>query len=371
MSVAAQTHAAPTRRWRVLYLPAAVVAGAVLVFGIGYSPTRAYSEALAAAVFLVTLPLGAALFAAIGVCMGATWWHPLHRVFESAARHIAVPAIAVAVVLLLGAEHIYSWTDPAVAAGHVVHQKVGWLNYGFFIGRAVAVLLLWIWMALGISRRIQSALENPSPRATSRMVRAGVVFTILFGITISVAWWDWLMSIEPEWFSTMQGVYGFSSTFLAGIALVTASALTWERQGRLKLTDGQLHDLGKMLFAFSFFWGYIWFCQFMLIWYSNIPEESAWFVHRLEGAWATWFVVNLILGFALPFVLLLSAQQKKNRSLLFQVAILVLIGRALDIWLSVTPSLESSTPFPIYGVAALVLIAMVTTGSTFTRKSGG
>ncbi len=368
MNSVASTSASPIGRWRYLLLPAALGAGALLVFGIGLDPTLVYSEVLAAAIFLATLPLGAALFAAIGVCMGATWWQPLHGVFTLLARYIFVPAVAIGVILAVGAIHIYSWTDPVVAAGHVVHQKIAWLNLWFFWGRAAAVLLLWIWMCFGLSRRIQTAIEEPSAKATARMVRSGILFVILFGITISVAWWDWLMSIEPEWFSTMQGVYGFSSVFLGGIALVTAVALAWEKQGRLKLTDGQLHDLGKMLFAFAFFWGYIWFCQFMLIWYSNIPEESAWFVHRLSGAWATYFVLNLIVSFGLPFVLLLSAGQKKNRPLLFQVCILVLAGRALDIWLSITPSIESTTPFPMYGLAALFLLSVLTFGSRFSLK---
>ena len=364
MSISILAHAPSVGR-RFLTLMGALVAGSLLVFGIALHPSLAYSEILAAAIVLATLPLGAALFAAIGVCMGATWWQPLHGVFTYLARLIVVPAVAGGVILAVGAIHIYSWTDPVVAAGHVVHQKVGWLNLWFFWGRSAAVILLWIWMCFGLSRRIQTAVEQPSAKATARMVRSGIIFVILFGITISVAWWDWLMSIEPEWFSTMQGVYGFSCAFLGGIALVTAVALIWEKQGRLKLTDGQLHDLGKMLFAFSFFWGYIWFCQFMLIWYSNIPEESAWFVHRLSGSWATYFVLNLVISFGLPFVLLLSAGQKKNRPLLFQVAVLVLAGRALDIWLSITPSIESTTPFPIYGLAALFLLGVLTFGAKF------
>lgn len=368
MRVAVANDDGLVKRWRFFVWPTFVVAGAILLFGVGYAPALAYSEALAATVFLVSLPLGAALFAAIGVCMGATWWHPLHGVFVAAARQIVVPAIAVGVVLALGIGSIYSWTEPAVAAGHVVHQKIGWLNVTFFLGRAAAILILWVWMVRGIARRVQEALENPSAVATARMVRAGVVFVILFAITISVAWWDWLMSVEPEWFSTMQGVYGFACVFLGGIAAVTILALRWERDGKITLTNAQLHDLGKMLFAFAFFWGYIWFCQFMLIWYSNIPEESAWFVHRLEGSWAIWFVLNLIISFVLPFVLLLSAQQKRNRSLLLQVAALVLVGRVLDIWLALTPSLAADATFPLYLMATLYVVVTLNVG--FRSRAG-
>ncbi len=197
------------------------------------------------------------------------------------------------------------------------------------------------------------------------------MFAIFFGLSISLAWWDWLMSLEPEWFSTMQGVYGFSATLVGGVALVTLVALARERRGVLDLTDAQAHDLGKMLFAFSFFWGYIWFCQYMLIWYANIPEEGGWFIHRLSGGWTPYFLLNGMLGFAAPFILLMSAAAKMHRPRLRLAAWVVIAGRAMDVWMSVAPSLEVHPTVPVFGLATLGLIAALTTMVVREQASSG
>ena len=356
MSTATPAHDATSTHHQLALIGIAVVGAGVLGVGAFMMPRQALSEALAAAVFAVTMPLGVALFAAICVAVGARWWHPLHAIFEEGANFIFVPALAVAAVLLLGTGVIYPWMDPEVAATHIVHMKHAWLDLPFFLSRALIVLLAWIVMSRKLTKAISRAFAMPSPSATKTMARTAVVFAIIFALTISVAWWDWLMSLEPEWFSTMQGVYGFSSTLLGGVALVTLLALSRERRGMLELTNAQAHDLGKMLFAFSFFWGYIWFCQFMLIWYANIPEEGGWFIHRLGGGWTPYFLLNGVLGVAAPFVMLLSAATKKSRPRLRLVAWIVLAGRAMDIWMSVAPSLDPEPSPPVFWLATLGLI---------------
>ncbi len=356
MSTATPALEATSTRQSQAFIGVAIIGAGVLSVGALIMPRQVLSEALAAAVFAVTMPLGVALFAAICVAVGARWWHPLHEIFEEAASLIFVPALAVAAVLLVGAGVIYPWMDPEVAATHLVHAKHAWLNLPLFLSRALIVLFIWIVMSRRLTKAISRAFAAPSPKATKTMARTAVVFAILFALTISVAWWDWLMSLEPEWFSTMQGVYGFSSTLLGGVALVTLLALSKERRGTFNLTDAQAHDLGKMLFAFSFFWGYIWFCQFMLIWYANIPEEGGWFIHRLGGGWTPYFLLNGGLSFAVPFVMLLSAAAKKSRPRLWLAAWVALAGRAMDIWMSVAPSLDSEPKPPVFWLATLGLI---------------
>ncbi len=368
MSIATPLNGRRAARRHLPLLAIALVCGGCLVAGAIAMPRRALSEALVAGVFTVTLPLGAALFAAIGVAVGARWWHPLHEVFEDAARLIVVPAMVLAVVLLVGAGVIYPWTDPEVAATHAVHAKHAWLQVPFFQARAIVVLVLWVWMVHRLSSRISRAFSQPSPQTTRLLARSAIIFALCFGLSISVAWWDWLMSLEPEWFSTMQGVYGFANTLVGGIALVTLVALSRERRGVLSLTDAQTHDLGKMLFAFSFFWGYIWFCQFMLIWYANIPEEGGWFIHRLAGGWTPYFLLNGVFGFVLPFILLMSAAAKIHRPRLLLAVWIVIAGRAMDIWMSVAPSLEPHPMVPVFALATLGLILALTL-MTVRRRS--
>ncbi len=358
MSITAATPGA-TSRLHPAIVPTLLGGGIILLGGLMTETTQALAGLVVAGVFAVTLPLGAALLMAIAITVGARWWHGLEGVMSDAARAIVVPAAFVGIVLLVGAHQLYPWAGPETTS-HLVHMKHGWLNLPFFMLRVVLVLVVWVVLIAALVRRVRHAFEQPSPDATSSMARVAVAFCLLFALTISVAWWDWLMSLEPEWFSTMQGVYGFSSTFLGGIALVTLMALHRYRRGELALREDQIHDLGKFVFAFTFFWGYIWFCQFMLIWYADIPEESGWFVHRLSGGWSALFVLNAVVTFAIPFVALMSAKAKRHVPTLFQVTTIVLVGRLLDVWLAVGPSIESAPYVPVYVVAATAVIAAAT-----------
>ena len=183
-------------------------------------------------------------------------------------------------------------------------------------------------------------------------------FLVLYAITNAVASWDWGMSLEPEWFSTMYAVYVFAGTFLGGIAAVALLVLTLERNGQLarRPKPAALHDLGKLLFAFATFWAYIWFCQYMLIWYANLPEETGHYAARLSGGWSMLFYLNPILNWVVPFVVLLSAGTKRHAPTLAPVAIVVLLGRWLDCFLLVAPAAGPLPGFPTAAVAASLAV---------------
>ena len=168
---------------------------------------------------------------------------------------------------------------------------------------------------------------------------------ILFAISFAVFSFDWLMSLEPLWFSTMFGVYCFSGLFLSGIAALVLVLLRFSALGRLsKPREELLHDLGKLMFAFSFFWGYIWFCQYMLIWYTNMPEETIWFASRMSGSWGTLSYLSLALNFLIPFLMLLPSPAKSNEAVLIRVAFILLAGRWLDLYIIVTPKAFPEVP---------------------------
>jgi Ni/Fe-hydrogenase subunit HybB-like protein len=228
-----------------------------------------------------------------------------------------------------------------------------------FLARALVVLVVWLGLGTLLRNRL-AGVDDPASRR--RFARACAVFLVLLAPTISVASWDWAMSLQPEWSSTMFAVYGFAGTYLGGIAAVTLIALRQdEREGlRARLADGARHDLGKLLFAFSLFWAYIWFCQYLLIWYSNLPEETPYYAARLSGGWSTLFWLNPILNFAVPFVVLMSERAKKSRTALVQVSIVVLLGRWIDSYLNVGPAVAPLPAFPVYAVASSIalLVAM-------------
>lgn len=312
-------------------------------------PTRAFTALLTAGIFTASLSLGAAILIATQGAAGATWWYPIQNVALLMTRTLIVPAAALAAVFVFGLSALYPWARPEVVeASHLIHEKAGWLNTPFFLARAIVVFLIWFGTLAALRK---------NPRAP----RTSIVFLILLAPTLSIASWDWIMSLEPEWFSTMYGVYLFSGAFVAGIATVVLLCLYLEGTPLLPVLDeSRRHDLGKLMFAFSAFWAYIWFCEAMLIWYSNIPEETTHFAARLSSGWTILFWLNPILSFVVPFVALMSVNAKKHRHTLFHVCIAVLIGRWLDAYLLVWPSTGAFTGFPVLALltTATLLAAM-------------
>jgi hypothetical protein len=270
-------------------------------------------------------------------------------------------ALLLAAVLLAG-PGLYPWFDPSAGeAENVTPLKEVWLYRPFFLLRSAVYLACWFGFIVALvraSRREDTAgnVNHTPPRA-----RLSAAFLVVFGFTFWLASQDWLTSLESEWFSngtrrpanwssTIYGLYNFSGLFLAGLALLIL-LLLWLRRvsflGRVVGAD-QLHDLGKLLFAFSTFWMYVWFCQYMLIWYVNIPEETTYLVQRQHGAWQPLLLADLALNWAIPFVVLLPRAAKRSPGSLAKVCVLVLLGRWLDLYLMVAPAVDG--PVPAFGL---------------------
>jgi hypothetical protein len=345
----------------------AVVVGA----GLLWQPGETWAGLLTAAIYGLALVLGGALFAAIQITGGAKWWHDLRASCIALTKMMPVPAIVLVVTLLGGLQILYPWARPGAAdASHLLHEKVSWLNVPFFYARSIVVLAVWFGAGAALAARLKASMEKPSAESHTNLVKIAPIYILIFAFSISVASWDWIMSLEPEWFSTMFGVYGFAGIFQGVVAVLIVMVLLRDRHsGYANVSKSLLHDLGKYLFAFSLFWAYIWFCQFMLIWYANLPEETFYFTTRLESGWSALFLLNPILNFALPFLLLLSERMKKKPTVMLQVALVVLAGRWLDIHLMIAPALGESPRVPWVGLVATVgvLVGMV---SLYKRASG-
>jgi len=339
---------------------AAVVGGTTLtVLSLALQPAQAWPGILTAALFGTTLALGGALFVAIQAAASARWWLPIGTLPLALARTLPVPAVALALCFLFGLQPLYPWARPgAIEASHLLQAKAAWLNEPLFLARALVVLVVWFWLIGTLHRRFAAFSLEASTANGKALGRAGVGFLVLYAITNAVASWDWGMSLEPEWFSTMYAVYVFAGTFLGGIAAVALLVLTLERGGQLatRLKPAALHDLGKLLFAFATFWAYIWFCQYMLIWYANLPEETGHYAARLSGGWSMLFYMNPILNWVVPLVVLLPAGTKRHAPTLAPVATLVLLGRWLDCYLLVAPAAGPLPGFPTAAVAASVAV---------------
>ena len=331
----------------------AAAACLTLVAGLFLAPQRALGSMLIAGYGLVCLGVAGILFVAILYASGAAWGTAFRRVPEAMCAILPYGAAVLAVVFIFGSS-LYPWIHNR---GEMTGFKTVWLNFPFFLARAVLYLALWFLFTRAILRTSRLQDDTRDPAATSRNVRLSVIFLIIFAITFSLASFDWIMSLEPYWSSTIFGIYNFAGMFSSGLAAIILLVVWLRRAGPLRdfVTDEHLHDLGKLLFAFSTFWMYIWFSQYMLIWYADIPEETAHFIRRQHQYWMPLFILNMMLNWAVPFVALLPKRTKRAASFLAQVAAVVLIGHWLDLYLMVQPAAGGSNPqFGLWEAAATV-----------------
>ncbi len=338
--------------WLAIVLGVLVTAGSILA-----QPNDGWAGVLTAGVFGTSLAIGGAVLLAIQSVSGAKWWLSFRHVSLILARALPAPAVALGLALLLGLSVLYPWARAgAVEALPVLAKKAVWLNPPFFLARAVVIFILWFGFIGALRARLE-AIRKRGPIEEPGLVRTSVLFILVFAITCSVAAWDWTMSLEPAWFSTMYGVYHFAGAFQGAIAAVIILVHLGVRWGVVaSLSPAQRHDLGKLLFGFSAFWAYIWFCQFLLIWYSNLPEETEHYVKRLAHGWTLIFYLNPIFNFVFPFVLLLGTATKKHAATLVQVACVVILGRWLDAYLQVAPAAGPAPSWPVSAVAASVAV---------------
>ena len=317
-----------------------------LISGAALSPTRTWANLLVASYYLIGLGLAGLVFIAIQYVTGASWSIAFRRVPEAMARSLPVAA-AVFVLVLVVSPSIYPWfqeaqADPAPREWF----KHMWLNPVFFMIRAVIFLAVWIIFARVIVGGSRLQDFDGSVSHTRKNIRMSALFLVVFGLTYWLAGFDWIMSLEPHWYSTIFSIYNFAGLFLGGLAMITILAVWLERAGPLRgiLNEEHLHDLGKLLFAFSSFWMYIWFCQYMLIWYANIPEETTYYVDRVGGFWGPLFLVNFLLNWGVPFAILLHVPAKRSPSMMLKVSLLILVGRWVDIYLMVFPPILGGRP---------------------------
>jgi hypothetical protein len=321
-----------------------VVLGALtLAAGIFLAPERIWPNFLLVNYYLLGIGLAGLLFVALLYVTTGAWGVALRRVPEAMTAAIPFAAIGLGILFLVRPS-LYSWTQPSAEAAPAFRRF--WLSQPFFDLRAAVYLLLWILFAGLLVRTSRRQDEDGDLAHTRRNLRRSAIFLVIFGVTFWLASYDWIMSLEPNWSSTIFGIYNFAGLFSSGVAAIILLAVYLERLGPLHnvLTEDHLHDLGKLLFAFSTFWMYIWFSQYMLIWYANIPEETVYFTQRLHGYWQPLFILNMLLNWAVPFLALLSRPAKRRAGTLVKVAVVVLVGRWLDLYLMILPPYTGAQP---------------------------
>jgi hypothetical protein len=320
----------------------ALAGAATLAAGLLIAPERIWPGLLLVSYALIGVGLAGIFFVALQYASGGGWSVAFRRVPEAMSAILPFGAAGLAAVLIFRPT-LYPWT---AGHEHVGGFKDLWLNFPFFLGRAALYILLWIIFAAVIVKTSRRQDQDGNAGHTRRNIRLSVVFLIVFAVTVWLASYDWIMSLEPHWYSTIFGVYNFAGLFSSGLAVLIVLAAWLRRAGPLRdfVNEEHFHDLGKLLFAFCTFWMYIWFSQYMLIWYANITEESVYYVYRQHHYWHPLFFLNVFLNWGIPFLLLLPRRTKRNPAVLARVAVVVLVGRWLDLYLMIYPPTVGLNP---------------------------
>lgn len=308
-----------------------------LVYGFCLDAQRTWANILIDGLYFLFLTILSAFIVAVLNVAGARWHTVLRRIPETIMGYFPIAALLLCAVLL-GYKSIYLWGNSTVMTSDpLLANKITYFKPTFFVFRFFLILAVWCLFTIFLRRKSLNEDKHGSKK-NSQVLSA--LFLVFFAYSFSLASFDWIMSIEPHWTTTMFGVYNFAGCFVNAIAVVTLSCVLLSKSGVLSIVnESHFHDLGKLLFAFVFFWAYIWFCQFMLIWYGNIPEETVYYAKRLTHDWSWLFYFNFFLNFVVPFLVLLPRQTKRNSSMLMRVCIVLLIGHWLDLYLLVVPGL--------------------------------
>ena len=304
---------------------------------------RPWSALYVACFFFFMIALGALAFYAVNFAAQAGWSPVLFRVMEAVTAYLVPGGIIMFVLLALSGfhiNHIFVWADPEVVAHDaLIKGKSGWLNGTWMLIRAAIFLGGWITyrhFAVKFSRAGDLAKENDYTNF-KKTFRISAGFLVFFLYTESMMSWDWIMSFDPHWFSTLFGWYVLAGMMVCAITTIALITIFLKSQGYLEIVnDSHIHDLAKFMFGFSIFWTYLWFSQFMLIWYANIPEEVTYFMTRIEDFNLPFFGM-LAMNFLFPLLLLMNSDYKRVNWFVVLTGIVILVGHYIDIFVMVMP----------------------------------
>ena len=309
---------------------------ASLAYGIfSYSADKVWSALLLNSVNFLTIGLGATFFVAVHIITQSGWHVSIQRIPEAISMYLPFGAIFM-IIMLFGLNHIFHWTHE-VHHDPIIMKKEAYLNIPFFAVRLVIYLAVWILLTFLLRKLSKKSDVNDGLEFYNKSRTYAALFLVFFAITVVTFAWDWLMSIEAHWFSTLFGWYVLAGVIVKSFAIIIVIVAILRKLGYLEfITKENIHDLARYLFSFAIFWMYLWFSQFMLIWYANIPEETFYFIKRVEN-YEFLFYLNLALNFLIPFLVLIVRKFRRILWIVTSMAIVVFAGQWLDQYLMIFP----------------------------------
>ena len=339
------------------------IIGVITGMGDAHFKTRLMTNGLINGFFFFSLGLGALFFLALAYATETGWYASVKRVIEAVAGFIptgiAIFAFVLLTITFLDGAHIYLWMDPeTVANDEIIQGKSVYQNKPFFWFRTLVYFSIYLIFLRGFKKR---SLEEDRIGGTElhfKNYKKGATFLVFFAVFSSTSSWDWLMSIDVHWFSTLFGWYTFAGMWCSTMVVLVITTLYLKKQGYLqKVNDSHIHDLGKWTFATSFLWSYLWFSQFMLIWYANIGEEVTYYVMRIENYKFLYFAM-FVINFAFPMLILMSRDAKRNAGILTFVGLIILSGHWLDVYIMVSAgSLGANAKIGALEIGMAILVA--------------
>ncbi|TXE18166.1 quinol:cytochrome C oxidoreductase [Psychroflexus gondwanensis] len=314
------------------------------------------------ALFIFLISLGVFVFYALQNVSQAGWSPVLFRVMEGITSYLVPGGIIVYIILLLSTlhlNHLFIWMDPEVVANDVIIQnKTAYLNTPFFLIRAAIYMIGWILFSKLIIKNSRKLDEEFSLTLHKRNFKLSAMFLVFFIVTESMMSWDWIMSIDTHWFSTLFGWFVLASILVSAVTTIALVTIYLKGKGYLEhVNNSHIHDLAKFMMGFSIFWAYLWFSQFLLIWYANIPEEVTYYVSRLED-YPVLFFGTVIMNWLLPMLILINSDFKRVNWIVIFAGIIILVGNYMNFFVLIMPGTVGESWFiGIPEISSILLIS--------------
>ncbi|MCG3155344.1 MAG: hypothetical protein DKINENOH_01950 [bacterium] len=330
-------------RWQQRALIVGVLALALCGVGAALGTAQFFQSYLLGYLFWLGLTLGSFALLALHHLVGGGWGFSIQRLLEASSRTLPL-MIVLFLPLAFGLQELYLWARPEAVSGDAILQhKARYLNVPFFTARTIAYFAIWALLIFFLNRWSKQQDQSGDLMLTRRLRQLSGPSLVIYVLTLTFASVDWVMSLDPHWYSTIYGVLFVVGQGLLTLAfaIVVVARLSQHRPLSEVMVAKHFHDLGNLMFAFVLLWAYVSFSQFLIIWSGNLPEEIPWYLHRLHGGWQWISLALVVFHFALPFVLLLSRKMKRRVELLVKVAVGMIVMRFIDLFWLIAPSFHT------------------------------